>query len=455
VHIIARASIFFIAFSGGDIYNALDPASPREEIMRHNLLYYLQLCALSTALLAIFGCEDTVRYSNSAPEELAIKMEKCYVAAGGTVRLVGTAVDADEDVLTYRWSATAGSFPAGAVNDTVYWKAPASPGTVVITLSVTDQIDTKSIQQSITVCELLPGQVLVSRTITNAGHFYITRSDAPMRIAGGVTLTIEPGVTIFVDRGLGGIESRGRILAEGTPAQKISIRGNSCSSETALWPGIQLLDFEAEGVFRNCEITGGPNGITARDGARLDVKDCQIYNHKNFGVNVLYGSTAAIRNCSIWDNGHGIYVDDAAAVVRRSSIRYSQGDGIFCMASQDTIQASIDSCVIANNYKNGFVIADRASPAIHYCSIFSNSEAGSGTYAIKLSANASPTPIRAEHNYWGLGNDTEAEIAALIYDAADNPGGILAYVSFIPWLTEAPAARHPEAGAAAGRPWGR
>ncbi|RJR30354.1 MAG: right-handed parallel beta-helix repeat-containing protein [Candidatus Latescibacterota bacterium] len=423
--------------------------------MSHKSLYYLALCALCTALPGVFGCEDTVKYLNEAPSELKITAEKCFVAGSAIVRLVGTATDADGDSLTFRWTASSGSFPAGAANDTVYWKAPSAPGAATITMSVTDEIDTRSLQQTITVCELLPAQVIVSRTIANAGHIYITRGDAPMRVAGGVTLTIEPGVTIVMDRTLGGIESYGRIVAAGTPSQKIFLRGNTCSSETAMWTGIYLIDATGEGIFRNCEITAGMDGVTARDGATLDIKDCQIYNHYDFGVNVLYGATATIRNCSIWDNGDGIYVDDASAEIRRCSIRYSDGDGLLFAASQDAVQASIESCVVANNYKNGFVIADRAAPAIHYCSIFANSEAGEGTYAVRLSANASPEPIRAENNYWGLGNDTEEEIAAIIYDAVDNPGAIFAYVSFIPWLVEAPAARHPMAAGATGRSWAR
>ena len=447
--------MFFIAFPLGDTYNALDPASPREEFMPYKPLFILALCALSTALAGLFGCEDTVKYLNEAPSELRITAEKCYVATGATIRLVGRATDADEDSLTFRWSATSGSFPAGAVNDTVYWKAPSTFGTATITMTVTDEIDTRSLQQAITVCELLPAQVIMSRTIANAGHTYITRGDAPMRIAGNVTLTIEPGVTIVMDRSLGGIESYGRIVARGTPSQKISLRGNTCSSETALWKGIYLIEATGEGIFRNCEITAGMDGVMARDGAKLDIKDCQIYNHYDFGVTVLYGATATIRSCSIWDNGDGVYVDDASAEIRRCSIRYSDGDGILCAASQDEIHASIESCVVANNYKNGFVIADRAAPAIHYCSIFANSEAGAGTYAVRLSANISPTPIHAENNYWGLGNDTEEEIAAIIYDAVDNPGAIFAYVSFIPWLVEAPAARHPAASGASGRSWAR
>lgn len=424
--------------------------------MRNKPLYYMMLCGFSTLLAALFGCEDTVKYVNTAPSDLEIVAQKCYVAANGTIRLIGKAKDADGDSLTFRWSAASGSFtPSDAVNDTVFWKAPSTPGTVVITMSVTDEIDTRTLRRTITVCELLPAQVLVSRTIANAGHAYISRSDASMRIAGGVTLTIEPGVTIVMDLPLGGFEARGRIFAAGTPGQRITIKGNTCADGTALWSGIYALDAEGEGYFRYCDITASMDGVVARDGARLDMKDCQIYNHRFFGVSVLYGATATIRSCHIWDNGDGVYVDDAAVEMRRSSVRYSDGNGLYCAASQDAVQASIDSCVVANNYMNGFVIADRAAPSVHYCSIFSNGEAGQGTYAMKLSANAAPVPIPAENNYWGLGNDTEEKIAALIYDAADNPGGILQYVSFIPWLTEAPAVRHPTAGGAAGRTWGR
>jgi hypothetical protein len=456
IEIFVRHPLFFVDLKNGDSYNANGSTEPREESMRHNILAYLVLCALSTALVLACGCEDAVRYANSAPQDLKITPEKCYVAAEATIRLVGVASDADDDSLTFSWRATGGSFsPSSASNDTAYWTAPQTYGAVTVTMSVTDEIDTRSLKQVITVCELLPTQYLGSETIPSVDHLYITRGDVPIRISGNATLTIEPGVTIVMDKSAGAIECYGRINAIGTKSQRIRIRGNSCASEAGLWNGIYFLSDLAEGLFRNCDITGGMDGVSARDGARLDIKDCEIYNQNAFGVSVLYESSAIIRDSNIWDNGNGIYIETSAAELVSCSIRYSDGDGVVCGSARDDVQASIDSCVVANNYRNGFVIADRGAPAIHYCSIFANGEAGAGTYAVRLSANTSPVPIPAEHNYWGLGNDTEEEIAAVIYDAVDNPAAIFAYVSFIPWLTEAPATAGKPAVDAAGGPWAR
>lgn len=418
--------------------------------MRRNMLYLVLLCALSTALPLLCGCEDTVKYLNTKPEGLAITYEKCHVAAGGSVELSGIATDADGDSLTYKWSATAGSFvPASAAGRYVAWVAPAGFGPAVVTMTVTDGFEPVSLQQTITVCELLPSSILVSRSIENAGHMYITKSGGPLLIAGSATVTIEPGVTIVVDLG-GGIESYGGIVALGTATQKIRIMQNSCMGEDGLWTGLYLIEAEAEGEFRYCEISGGTAGVAAREAAHLDMEDCQVYNHGDCGLNLSLWATADIRRCSIWDNGQGVYVEDAAVAMSRSSIRYSGGDGVFLIASTGEAQTTIDSCVVANNYTNGIVIADNAMPSIHYCSIFSNGEAGAGNYAVRLSSTWTSVPIAAENNYWGLGKDTEAEIAALIYDGADNP--VLNTVDFVPWLAGPPVSA---AAGAAGTQWAR
>jgi hypothetical protein len=427
--------------------------------MKSNRLYLLALSLLFAFLCVSLGCEGGAKFVNSLPSALRLTASRCFVETGGTIRLIGQAHDDDGDSLTFFWKAGTGSFtPPSARGDTVYWKAPAQPGAVTITMTVSDDVGESSIGQGITVCTPFPSPVLASRTIENTGSVYILLDENGIRIPGNVTLTIEPGVTIVVDKGSGGFEVYGRFVAVGTPLNRIRIQGNSCTSASGLWGGIYLNEKEARGILENVDITMGMDGVQVSDSAQLSIDDCEIYNNSDMGISVLHlGSEAQIRSCLIWENGTGLYVSNATADVRSSSIRYNDGNGIEIDFSTDVMPVAIDSCSIANNGISGIQLAEQAVAEIHYCSIFSNGEnGGEPNYGLKLASYYASDSVHAEHNYWGLGNTTEAKISAVIYDRRDNPSQISAYVGFAPWLDTGPVMMASSNGRdAKGRAWAR
>jgi hypothetical protein len=189
------------------------------------------------------------------------------------------------------------------------------------------------------------------------------------------------------------------------------------------------------------------DGIQASDGAAVTIRDCKLYDNTNMAISVMNeGSTASIRSCEIWDNGAGIYVRNAVTAIKKSSIKYSSGNGVEVDFSSDTELpvVTIDSCTIGDNGGSGIVLSERAAPEIHYCAIFSNGESESETaYGIKLNSYTATDTVRAENNFWGYANMTEEEISALIYDEADNPTYVHAYVSFTPWLIASPVSLAP------------
>ena len=77
-------------------------------------------------------------FGNAAPCITSLIADRASVATGGTVSLLATAEDPDVgDVLSYAWTASAGSFasPGSLSTD---WTAPAQTGPVTLTLTVTD-----------------------------------------------------------------------------------------------------------------------------------------------------------------------------------------------------------------------------------------------------------------------------------------------------------------------------
>ena len=419
----------------------------------------LSLGLFAIAILAIFGCNNGGKFQNAPPSNLTVTPSKCYVESGGTVLLVGSAHDDDGDSLTFSWRATAGSFSrVSSSGDTVYWYAPAQTGQASITMTVSDDIDKRSLSKVITTCTPLPASILTSYSIENTGAVYILLNSNPLRIPAGVTLTIKPGVTIIVDKVTGGIEVYGRLVALGTPQDSITIRGNTCYAVSGIWGGIYLQDQDCVGTLKYMNVTMSSDGIKLSNGAKGTIEGCSIYNNEEYGIYVEFeGTEATVRSCKIWENGRGIYVLNAKADILKSSIRYSGGDGIDLSFSLDSTQVQIDSCTVANNGQRGIQLSEKAAPEIHYCSIFSNGENPmEPNYGLALGSYVKADSIHAERNFWGLGNTTAAKISALIYDARDNPFEISAFVRFAPWLDSAPVVSMPmDEERTKGRAWAR
>ena len=426
--------------------------------MKANKLFLLALSLFPVSVFSFVGCASEGKIANAAPSELTLTADKFFVVTGGTIRLQGHATDTDGDSLTYSWKASgvsgpAGSFDPSATGAAVSWIAPSQAGPVTITMTVSDEIEKASKKQDVTVCVRFPSPVRASKTIANAGYVYIITDALPVRIVEGITLTIDPSVTIVVDSELGGFEAFGRIVAEGKPSQKIRITNNAAS-----WDKIDLSGASAEAIFKHAEISGALGGIQADEQATLTLDSCTIYSNVDCGISVLNSSVATIHSCKVWDNGTGIYVVNSTVDIRESSIRYTTANGIELSASQSTAQVVIEDCEIANHNLDCIVLKEKAFPSIHHNSIYSSGEIQDGGkyYAIRLEGGYSAADsVEAESNFWGIGNNTEAKIGSVIFDQNDSPA-VGAYVRFSPWLENRPIQQGlTSEGRARGRAWER
>ncbi|MFA4946895.1 MAG: right-handed parallel beta-helix repeat-containing protein [Candidatus Krumholzibacteriia bacterium] len=427
--------------------------------MKTVTFYVLAMPFLLAVLLSFPGCESKTQIANTPPGNITLSVSKCFIETGGAVTLGGSAIDDDGDPLTFRWTATAGSFyPASATGPSVQWTAPSTAGPVTISMSVTDDIETVTKAHNITVCTRFPSPVPAATTImiTNTGFVYIVKNANPLVIPSTATLTIEPGVTIVFDVPAGGFEAFGRIVAEGTPDKKIRFRGNTCGSGSGLWDGIYLTGPYSEAIFRNVELSASSNGMQVMNGAKLTLDRSSVYDNSNIGISILTeASQAHILSSDIWDNGKGIEIENAHVEIKSSSVRYNVANGIKISYSfSATKVTTIDSTTIANNGANGIELSSWAAPMIRYCSISANGEESGPGYAIKLAGYTGSDTMHAEHNFWGAGNTTEEKIELVIFDGIDQAG--LPYVGYVPWLNMSPEPlKANSAGGAKERPWAR
>jgi parallel beta-helix repeat protein len=401
-------------------------------------LFNLILLAILCALFTSWGCEEEVGFANYPPSALTITRSRWAIWTGGTLQLSGLANDLDGDPITYRWTATAGTFnPSNGGGQDVEWTAPETPGTVRITLIVSDEIEESSRSVDVDVGALVPSPLENSLALGDSGYVYILRKTSLLTIPSDVTLTLRPGVTILIDSEFGGFDVSGSLVVQGSSSENVTIGPNSSSYDTGLWSGIVITGEEAVGDLNHLYVYSSEEGIRVSDGGQITLDSCTVSTHFNFGLAIINGSKGVVRGSTIWDNGNGVSIQNSVATIRWSSIRYNSDLGIYMSAVNDTYTISVEECVVANNGENGIYLTGRVAPTIHHNSIFLNGDLVGG-YAIELFNYAREDSVRAEHNFWGLAYQDSSSIAGIIYDKHDSPGTIHAYVGFIPWLSDPP-----------------
>ncbi len=91
-----------------------------------------------TVIIADADAGDRGATPPNRPPAVTLSCAPCSVMPGGEVSLTATATDADNDPLTYSWSAGQGSFAGAAGEAAARWTAPEDTGPVTIRVEVSD-----------------------------------------------------------------------------------------------------------------------------------------------------------------------------------------------------------------------------------------------------------------------------------------------------------------------------
>lgn len=409
--------------------------------MKHKLLYGLALVVLSTAIVCVSGCEDGYIFPNEAPGNLEITKLSCYVSGGEEMTLIGSAEDADDDPIYFRWTTTAGSFdPADARGEMITWIAPDNPGLAVITLIVTDEIEESRLQTEIEVGGEFPVNTVTNEplheAIADSGYVYLLNLQ-PIEITEGKTFTIMEGVRIVARGRNSGFEVTGRLVILGTEGNPVTMGPDDCVPVEGSWAGIAFRGLEATGSITYLQQHSADIGIFVESGADVVISNSSLINNELYGIEVSEGGVLGVSDCTIWENGTGLYMRYGQLTLERSSLRYNRYVGVEISARSEELAPIVTHCNVSNNGDYGFSLSFYAAPEIHYNAIYSNGFAGAA-YGVYLdAAYQGSDSLRAESNYWGRDYNDET-VPALIYDAHDAPASLSAYVGFIPSLSGMP-----------------
>lgn len=302
-------------------------------------------------------------------------------------------------------------------------------------------------------------------TWTQANSPYVVTT--PLLVNTGVTLTIEPGVTVH----LNGTYMRvaGTLIARGTPTSPIEIICNETTS-----------DHPAENEAAAIQFTSESTGWNEQTGSGSIIENAFITQNRTSNALYIASASPKIRNCTI-ENIRGrtaVYISSGSPIIVNCSIS-SKLYGIFCYSSGTSgnpaqiLSNVITDCycgvaildgtpviernIIANNTGNkdngwggirierfmtltapvirnntivgnsvGINLYGKTTPTILFNNIHDNIE-----YNVYLTTTTNPS-IMATHNWWGT-TDAQA-INQTMFDFKNDFN--LGIVYFEPFLTE-------------------
>jgi cysteine-rich repeat protein len=308
----------------------------------------------------------------------------------------------------------------------------------------------------------LYGTLWANTTLLASTGAYTAAGD--LTVAPGVTLTIEPGVTLSFTSGSDIMKAsvashselivRGTLVANGTPANKITI--TSTSTTRGSWYGI-VLDSAATTVLDELIVRYPQYGIDYRSTATTNqLTNVTVENASSYGYYLRAGSPTLDKASAITGSSYGFWIAESASpTLTRCIARNNSSGGIYVVHNTPGRSVTITRCTlnsngsygiysgasaanaatiavvgsIITNHSYGVYRGDSASWSVTYSNVWNNSSnnfasvsQGTGTI-IANPLYVSATDLRLTSNSPSrFGAPSNADQGALPYDTVATPG---------------------------------
>ncbi|NVB82617.1 MAG: DUF4215 domain-containing protein [Kofleriaceae bacterium] len=242
----------------------------------------------------------------------------------------------------------------------------------------------------------LYGVLWTNRTLTAAGGPYTASGD--LTVGPNVTLTIDAGVTLTFtsssdimlagqSTSRGELTVRGTLVADGTPANPITIGSTSTSSGS--WYGVDMDTTAHATVLDNVVIRHATYGLQYRStGTGNQLTRLTIESASSYGAYLRAGNPV-LSGATIFSTGtYGVYVTDSASPqLVNTVVRNSGNAGVYIVHGTPGRSVTITNCSLNANGSYG-VITGASSANVATVTI-TNSLITSSSYGVYKSDSAS------------------------------------------------------------------
>jgi hypothetical protein len=211
------------------------------------------------------------------------------------------------------------------------------------------------------------GGIYTNTTWTKAKSPYIITDTVV--VFPGVTLTIQPGVTVKFANNIRLELRQATLIAEGTSTDSITFTSNSAVPYAGIWNSVLFNGANTSKYSRlnHCNFLYAqvavydPQNFSVWYRENLSIRNCLFKNNTTgIYIDLAYYGCLYADSCTFSDNTTAIYAEDAAIFINRCNISHNN-TGIYCRHS------SIKSSII--NYNINGIVADDSYDTISNCVI--------------------------------------------------------------------------------------